>query len=77
MDGRAPLVDPLAFDGSRIACSRIMRQIAFSPGGLAIVAAIVFFNLAAFAAGLVVIYIGDEYVTPAFSEQSVPPPLVH
>jgi TRAP-type C4-dicarboxylate transport system permease small subunit len=27
-----------------------------------------------FLASLLVIYIGDEYVSPAWSEQSVPPP---
>jgi TRAP-type C4-dicarboxylate transport system permease small subunit len=27
-----------------------------------------------FLASLVVIYVGDEYVSPAWSEQSVPPP---
>ena len=27
-----------------------------------------------FLASLVIIYVGDEYVSPAWSEQSVPPP---
>jgi hypothetical protein len=47
----------------------------FVPRGVAIVATlIVLFCLTLFVASLVVAYIGDEYVQPAFSEHSVPPP---
>jgi len=31
-------------------------------------------TLLLFLASLVLIYVGDEYVSPAWSEQSVPPP---
>ena len=50
-----------------------MRQITFPDWVPAVVALIVVFNLTVFVTGLVVICIADEYVTPAFSEQSVPP----
>jgi hypothetical protein len=52
----------------------IMRRIAFPRWALVVVAVIVLLNLTAFVAGLVGVYIADEYVTPAFSEQSFPQP---
>ena len=33
--------------------------------------------LSALALGLLAIYVADEYMTPAFSEQSVPPPRLY
>jgi uncharacterized membrane protein len=46
----------------------------FVPRWVVIVATlVVLFSLTVFALSLVVGYIGDEYVRPAFSEQSVPP----
>lgn len=38
------------------------------------VAIAVLLTILLFLASLVVIYVGDEYVSPAWSEQSVPPP---
>ena len=35
---------------------------------------VVLLGVMVFLAALVVGYIGDEYVTPAFSESSIPPP---
>jgi hypothetical protein len=44
------------------------------PRGVVIVATlVVLFSLTVFIVSLVVGYIGDEYVSPPWSEQSVPP----
>ena len=51
-----------------IACPRWMLVV-----GLVLIA----IWLSALAIGLVAIYIADEYVTPAFSEQSVPQPRLY
>jgi hypothetical protein len=52
----------------QIACSRWM-----------VVVGLVLFTiwLSALAVGLLAIYVADEYVTPSFSEQSVPPPRLY
>ena len=51
-----------------------MTQIIFPRCVPVVVAAIVVLGLTAIAVGLVGVYIADEYMTPAFSEHSVPPP---
>lgn len=51
-----------------------MTQTALPRWALIAAVAIVVISLVAFALGLIVGYIADEYMTPAFSEQSVPPP---
>jgi uncharacterized membrane protein len=50
-----------------------MSEIAVSRGAVIVTTLIVLFSLAVFVVSLVVGYIGDEYVSPALSEQSVPP----
>ena len=42
--------------------------------GLPAIVIALLFTILLFLASLVVIYVGDEYVSPAWSEQSVPPP---
>jgi hypothetical protein len=51
-----------------------MMQIIFPRWVTVVVAAIVVLGLTAFAVGLVGVYIADEYMSPAHSEHSVPPP---
>jgi hypothetical protein len=58
----------------RLSRSPIMSDIVFPRWGVIVAALLVLFCLTVFLLSLVVIYIGDEYVDPAFSEQSVPPP---
>lgn len=60
--------------GPSIACWRVVTQTALPRWALIAAVAIVVISLVAFALGLIVGYIADEYMTPAFSEQSVPPP---
>jgi hypothetical protein len=54
-----------------------MHPIAFSRGTLVVGAVLVTLWLSALVLGLAAIYIADEYVRPAFSEQSVPPPRLY
>jgi hypothetical protein len=54
-----------------------MRRIDFSGWPLIVITTIVLLDLMAFAIGLVGAYIADEYMTPAFSEQSVPQPKLY
>jgi hypothetical protein len=42
--------------------------------GLRVMVVALLLMILLFLASLVVIYIGDEYVSPAWDEQSVPPP---
>ena len=44
------------------------------PWGVVVATIIALFCLTVFLVSLGMIYVGDEYVQPAFSEQSVPPP---
>lgn len=53
--------------------STTVREIVERSGGAAIAIAILVTALL-FLAGLAVIYYGDEIASPAWSEQSVPPP---
>jgi hypothetical protein len=53
------------------------RGIAFSKATMTIGAALVLIWMLMLALGLLGIYIADEYLTPAFSEQSVPPPRLY
>ena len=50
-----------------------MSEFALPRWAVIVVVVIVFFTLMAFALALVGGYIADEYMTPALSEQSVPP----
>jgi hypothetical protein len=61
------------FNGPMIACWGIVTQKAFPPWVIILSAFIVLLSLFAFVLGLVGGYSADEYMTPAFSEQSVPP----
>ena len=54
-----------------------MNRIAFPPWALVVGTALLVIWLAALVVGLIGIYIADEYLTPAFSEQSVPPPRLY
>jgi uncharacterized membrane protein YdfJ with MMPL/SSD domain len=60
--------------GFAIACQGIVTQIVSRPWDLAVVAALVLLVLLLTVAGLIGAYVADEYMTPAFSEHSVPPP---
>jgi hypothetical protein len=48
--------------------------VAYSRWSLGVIVLFVLLNMALWVGGLFAIYIADEYVTPAFSEQSVPQP---
>jgi hypothetical protein len=52
-------------------------QIAFSRGVLIGLTVLLLLNMTLWLVGLIGIYIGDEYVTPALSEQSVPQPKLY
>ena len=54
-----------------------MHEIAFSRSTLVIGSVLVVLWLASLVLGLLGVYIADEYVTPAVSEQSVPPPRLY
>ena len=54
-----------------------MKSIAFPRWVLVVGTALLVIWLTALVVGLIGIYIADEYVTPAFSEQSVPPPRLY
>jgi hypothetical protein len=54
-----------------------MTRIAFPPSALIIGTVLMTLWMVAIVAGLVCIYVADEYVTPAFSEQSFPQPLLY
>jgi hypothetical protein len=53
------------------------RGIALSKATMTVGAALVVLWMLVLALGLLGIYIADEYVTPAFSEHSVPPPRLY
>ena len=52
-------------------------SIAFSRSTIIVGAVLLFVWMAALPLGLLGIYIADEYVKPAFSEQSVPQPRLY
>jgi hypothetical protein len=52
----------------------VMRRITVSGWLVVVVTVVVVLDLMAFAIGLIGIYVADEYMTPAFSEQSFPQP---
>jgi hypothetical protein len=57
--------------------SAIMDRIAFPRPALIIGTVLIMIWMAAIAAGLVWVYVADEYMTPAFSEQSFPQPRLY
>ena len=61
----------------RLRRSTIMNRVAFPPWALVVGTALLVIWLTALVVSLIGIYIADEYVTPAFSEQSVPPPRLY
>jgi hypothetical protein len=62
------------FDGPSIACCRMVTETIFPRWVPIVVAVIVVLGLTAFVVGIVGAYIADEYMTPAASEHSFPPP---
>ena len=63
--------------GPLIACLTLVNRIAFPRWVLAVGTALLVIWMTVLVAGLIGIYIADEYLTPAFSEQSVPPPRLY
>jgi hypothetical protein len=57
--------------------SKIVKSIAFPRWVVAVGMALLVIWMTVLVAGLIGIYIADEYVTPAVSEQSVPPPRLY
>jgi hypothetical protein len=55
----------------------IVKSIAFPRWVLAVVVALLVIWMTVLVAGLIGIYIADEEVSPAFSEQSVPKPRLY
>ena len=54
-----------------------MMRIAFPRSALIVGTALLVIWMVALVAGLVWIYVADEYMTPAFSEQSFPQPRLY
>ena len=61
----------------RLRASKIVKSIVFPRWVLAVGMALLVIWMTAIVVGLIGIYIADEYVTPAVSEQSVPQPRLY
>jgi hypothetical protein len=61
----------------RLRGSKIVKNIAFPRWVFAVGMALLVIWMTVLVAGIFAIYIADEYVTPAVSEQSVPPPRLY